>query len=442
MFCTSAYLEVGFSSELTGTASVAGSKNGALAILAPLLLTSGVSCLKNVPASADVLNMLELLRDLGADTRFCDDGTLEVDTTNVCRWQVSPSLMRRMRASVCVMGPLLARFGRADIAMPGGCVIGARPINYHLQNFERMGVEISRDGELLRARTAGLQPCRFVLEYPSVGATQNILAAAVLAPGRSQIVNAALEPEVLDLIDVLKKMGARVEARVPATIEIEGVEELRPVQHTIMADRLEAGVLLLAAAMTGGSIELTRMPAHLLDLFLVKLEEMGHHVRVGDDGDGISLQATTEPRAVSLTTRPYPGFPTDLQAPMLAAQCLAEGTGVIIETVYENRLSHVRELCKLGAQIDVRGRSAHVTGVSELYGAPVIASDIRASAALVLAGLAARGTTRMTGLHHWRRGYACLEKKLNELGANIKVYDEQPAQIVPSQERTATEHQP
>jgi len=287
-------------------------------------------------------------------------------------------------------------------------------------------VEIDTQGDFLTARAVKLEPKKLALEYPSVGATENIMMAAVLARGTTKIINAALEPEVLDLIAVLLKMGAKIDVQAPATIEIEGVDSLQPIEHEIIADRLEAGTLLLATAVTGGEINLPTAPAHVMDIFLMKLQEMGHIVTVGPNERGVRLQATQTPRAVSFKTAPYPGFPTDLQAPMMVAQCLAEGTSIIEETVFENRLVHVRELQKMGAQITVEHNRAIVKSVDELYGAHVIATDIRASAALVIAGLVAEGTTVMTGVQHWKRGYEALEKKLRTLGGNVqlKVDDE------------------
>jgi len=417
---TQAYLEIKQSGVLSGTVSVSGAKNAALAILPALVMTNGCSRLKNLPASADVVHMLQLLEELGASVTFdASAGLADIDTSTIKRWRVSPELMRKMRASVFVLGPLLSRFGRAELSMPGGCVIGARPINYHLENLARMGVEFDQSGDVLCAHLVCPCPQRLVLEYPSVGATINLICAALSISGQTQIVNAALEPEVLDLVAVLQKMGAAIQATVPATIEVVGGRELQPVEHRVMPDRLEVGVLLLAAAMSGGSIKLPDAPAYSLDLFLRKLEDMGHLITRGNDGMGVTLQATKVPRAVSFTTRPYPGFPTDLQAPMMAAQCIADGTCAVEETVFENRLVHVRELQKMGAQITCKGSKAIVTGVEELYGANVIASDIRASSALVLAALVARGRTSMTGIHHWRRGYDGLEGKLCQLGAQI-----------------------
>jgi UDP-N-acetylglucosamine 1-carboxyvinyltransferase len=285
----------------------------------------------------------------------------------------------------------------------------------------KMGVTYSIDGEFLTGSTQKLKSANLILEYPSVGATENLLMAATLTPGTTRIVNAALEPEVLDLIAIVSKMGAKISIIPPATIEIEGVTHLKPVEHQIMYDRLEAGGLLLATAITGGNIHLPQACGNLLDVFLLKLQEMGHYIETGPQSNGIRLIATKTPRAVSFTTAPYPGFPTDLQAPMMVAQCLAAGKSEIHETVFENRFLHVRELEKMGAQITLKGDRAVVTGVETLYGSNVIATDIRASCALVLAGLAAQGTTTMSGINHWKRGYDALEKKLESLGARINL---------------------
>lgn len=417
-----AYIEIEQSPKLQGTVSVAGAKNAVLVTMASLILTTGKSLLTNVPLSADVMHMIALLEELGAVVVFDTiHHQLTVDTTSINKWRVSSAIMKKMRASILVMGPLLARFGRADIAAPGGCVIGLRPINYHLQNFIKMGVEIHQDVDFLKAQVHDLRSGTIVLEYPSVGATENIMMAAVLTRGVTRIINAAVEPEVFDLIAVLQKMGAQIEVLAPATIEIRGVEMLHAVTHAVIADRLEAGSLLLAAAVTGGEIYIPDVQVRTLDVFLLKLEEMGHQIIIGNDGKGITLKATTRPRAVSFKTGPFPGFPTDLQAPMMLAQCLAEGTSIIEETVFENRFLQVRELEKMGALIKVEYNKATITGVEELFGTSVIASDIRGSCALVLAGLVAHGTTIMTGLHHWQRGYDALDQKLALLGARIHI---------------------
>ncbi len=424
------YIVVEQSLKLHGQADLVGAKNAVLVIMASLVLTSGKSKLKNVPCSQDVLHMIRLLEELGAQVFFDKEkNELEVDTSTIINYKVSPEIMKKMRASVLVMGPLLARFGCVDLALPGGCVIGARPINYHLTNFEKMGAVVEVTGESISARAAQLHAQKLILEYPSVGATENLLMAAVLTQGTTKIINAALEPEVLDLIAVLKKMGANITIVPPAGIVIEGVNVLHPIEHEVIPDRLEAGALLLAAAMTNGQIYIPQAPAYALDMFLLKLKEMGHAIEIGANEIGVRLTATSSPRAVSFKTGPYPGFPTDLQSPMMAAQCLASGTSVIQETVFENRLLHVRELQKMGAQISVKHNTARVTGVDELYGVPVIATDIRASCALVLAGFVAKGTTVMSGVHHWRRGYESLEKKLAQLGGKISLKEGDVAEL-------------
>jgi len=420
---------------ISGEVSLSGAKNAVLVIMASLLLVKGKSTLKNVPDSADVEQMIKLLTSLGVIVFFNKTiNTLQIDATNLESYSVDHVTMRKMRASVLVMGPLLARLGRINLTYPGGCVIGARPIDYHIKNFKRMGVAIHEEDGLLTATTSGLKAQRLILEYPSVGATENLLMAATLAQGVTQIVNAAIEPEVLDLIAALKQMGAKIDIISPATIVITGVDQLNPIIHTVMNDRLEAGTLLLAAAVTGGEIVIRNMSSDHLDVFLFKLEEMGHIVKTYDDI--IAFKATKYPRAVSFKTAPFPGFPTDLQAPMMVAQCLAEGTSVIEESVYENRLVHALELQKMGAQIKLESSTrAIITGVNELYGADVIATDIRASAALVIAGLAAQGTTQISGVNHFRRGYDGFDGKLRQLGAKVNIIQINSANLVVNKKR-------
>ncbi len=419
-----AYLVIKESGPLQGTATLTGAKNAALVMMASLILTRGKSILTNVPFSTDIQQMIMLLQHLGAEVKYVHDmQALYVNTHDVSHYQVEHHIMKKMRASVLVMGPLLARFGKANIALPGGCIIGKRPINYHLRSFEKMGVTIKQTGEMVSATLSAIKPTKIVLEYPSVGTTENILMLAAQAKGTTKIINASLEPEVLDFISMLKKMGAKIQIAPPATIEIEGVEQLHAVEYAVMNDRLEAGALLIATAITGGSVCLPEAPAGSLDLFLQKLQEMGHHIQVGADDVGVTLQATCEPRAVSFKTGPYPSFPTDLQAPLMVAQTVAEGVSIIEETVFENRFLHVRELQKMGAQIDIEYNKAVVKGVDQLYGSSVIATDIRASCALMLAGLVAQGTTIMTGVHHWQRGYDALEQKLEHLGAGVRLVD-------------------
>lgn len=406
---------------LSGSLELNGAKNAVLVIMASLLLTKGTSVLRRVPISDDVFAMIKLLRSCGADVSFDETTqTLYVTTTHVDTYKADPEVVRKMRASILIMGPLLARLHKAEVALPGGCVLGARPIDLHLKAFAKMGATIIQEEERLYAECADLHAGNFVLSYPSVGATENIMMAATRAHGITKIVNAALEPEVIDLITVLNKMGAKITVSAPATIFIEGVSELHAIEHDILLDRLEAGTLLLAAAITGGSLTLPDAPAFALEVFLEKMSEMGHTITIGNEGKGVTLQATCYPKAVSFKTMPYPGFPTDLQAPMMAALCLASGVSVIDETVFENRLMHVRELQKMGAQIEVSGTTATIKGVDNLFGTSVIASDIRAAAGLVLAGLVAEGQTCMTGVHHIKRGYSAIDKKIMQLGGNIR----------------------
>jgi UDP-N-acetylglucosamine 1-carboxyvinyltransferase len=418
----SEYILIDQSLGLRGQAELTGAKNSVLVVMASLILAPGKSRLFNVPCLDDVHQMIALLKSLGAVIQFDQvNNILDIDTSTIITMQVSADIMKKMRASILVMGPLLARFKRAQVALPGGCILGARPIDFHLKAFGKMGAEITFSGDFINAQAQDLKPGKFILEYPSVGATENIMMAAVLTPGITKIVNAAIEPEVLDLIDVLKKMGAHITIQAPATIEISGVSELKPIEHTIMYDRLEAGSLILATAITGGELYLPHAPIDFMEVFLTKLEDMGHTITVGPDGQGIIFKATKNPVAVSFKTMPYPGFPTDLQAPMMAALCLASGTSVVQETVYENRLLHVRELQKMGAQISIEGDTARIKGVDQLYGAHVIATDIRASCALLLAGLAAQGQTHMTGVHHVRRGYQGIVEKINMLGGKVAI---------------------
>jgi UDP-N-acetylglucosamine 1-carboxyvinyltransferase len=416
------YILVKKSKPLTGTVLVSGAKNSALPIIASLVLTSGVSVLKNVPHLTDIESMVSLLQSLGAVVQAdYATGTLTVDTTHVASWHVSQEMMKKTRASIVILGPLLARFHAADVAFPGGDAIGARPIDYHLKNFKKMGAVISQQGNVISLQAEKLTAERFVLDYPSVGATQNILMAAVLVSGTSYIVNAAMEPEVIDLIKILQKMGAQISIEHSATIKIEGVAKLQPVEYEIMTDRLEAGALLIAAAITGGNITLPNACAQDMELFLMKLEEMGHTITIAPSSCGVRLQACKNPKNVSFKTAPYPGIATDLQPLIMIAQAFSDGTSEAIETVFENRFLHVPYLQLMGAQMEVLGsHKAVVTGVNRMQGANVIATDIRASCALVLAGLVADGMTRVFGVSHWRRGYESLDQKLRDLGAEIE----------------------
>lgn len=428
---TNGYILVEQSLNLSGTIDLVGAKNAVLPMMAALILAEGESVLYSVPNSSDVKEMINLLISLGAQINYNSVlKILRVNTQTIDKVEVKSEIMDKMRASILVMGPLLARFKRARVALPGGCLIGARPIDFHLKGLANLGVVIKQDKKYFNSfigRNENLDR-KLVLEYPSVGATENLVMFATMQKGTTTIINVALEPEVLDFIELLKRMGAKIEFNIPSTLIITGVDELKPVKYKVVPDRLEAGALLLAAAITGGQINLPdAIPGHM-DIFLEKLEQMGHKIEIGfnnNDGvrKGIRLISTPNPKAVDIKTYPYPGFPTDLQAPMMAALCLAQGKSKMEETVFENRLMHVKELEKMGAQIKTKSSKAIVAGVDQLYGAHVIASDIRASAALVIAGLAAEGETQIFGIHHWRRGYDFLEKKLQKIGAKIKVIE-------------------
>lgn len=417
----SGYLVVRKSKPLSGSVSLSGAKNAVLVTMMSLLLTRGVSRLRRVPNSSDVHAMIALLRGLGAVVSFDEKaGTLEVDTSSVSKFEISPDLMRATRASVLVMGPLLARYHQARLAFPGGDPIGKRPIDIHLKALRAMGAEITVEGPIIDAKVSAWKPARLILDYPSVGATENILMAAVMASGKTEIVNAAIEPEILDLIAVLRAMGAQIDFDFPATIVIRGVSELKPVDHAVMFDRLEAGTLLVAALATGGELHLPEAPVEAMELFLEKIRDMGHSVTVGPNGVGVTVRACKQPQAVSFKTMPHPGFPTDLQAPMMALLCRAEGTSEIHETVYENRFLHVSELQRMGAKIEVSGHTARITGVERLNGMVVTAPDIRGGAALVIAGLMAEGETIVHGVRHLLRGYESLDEKLRSLGAELE----------------------
>lgn len=425
------FLLVKQSQPLHGVVELAGAKNAVLVIIASLILAPGKSILRNVPNSADVRGFITLMLTLGAEVDFdLKQKTLTINTNTIHNFEVSPDIMNKMRASILVMGPLLARFGKARVALPGGCLIGARPINYHLHGFRRLNVALEEDKPYLFAQTTtstAQRNERLVFEYPSVGATENILMYACLKPGETVIVNAALEPEVLDLIDILTKMGAQIVCQPGQIIRVTGVNALHPVDHTVIPDRLEAGALLLAACVTKGSVSLPNARADHMDIFIDKLREMGHEVYVGTNPtktfplQGVSLKACNDPIGVAIKTNPYPGFPTDLQAPLMTAMALSRNISTVEETVFENRLMHVKELTKLGAQITVEGQKATIRGVEKLYGTELLATDIRASCGLVLAGLVAIGETKIGCIHHWERGYDKLEEKLRFMGADISI---------------------
>jgi UDP-N-acetylglucosamine 1-carboxyvinyltransferase len=403
--------------KLSGRVKVSGAKNAALPILAASLLTEGEFILQNVPRLMDVRTMVRLLAHMGARTSI-QGRTVRVESGRLRRLEAPYELVKTMRASVLVLGPLLARYGEARVSLPGGCAIGARPIDQHLSGLTKMGAEIDLAHGYIHARARRLRGAEIAFDLPTVTGTENLMMAAALAHGRTVIENAAREPEVEELARVLNKMGARITAAGTQVVTIEGVDALQPVQHAIIPDRIEAGTLLVAAAMTEGDVLLENCQAEHLAAVLAKLREAG--AQIFSEGRGIRVLGPKEIQPVEIRTAPYPGFPTDMQAQMMALLTRARGRSVILETIFENRFLHVSELCRMGADIKVNGPTAVVSGVPRLQGAPVMASDLRASAALVLAGIVAEGTTEVHRIYHLDRGYERLERKLRQLGADVR----------------------
>ena len=406
---------------LKGDVQVSGAKNAALPILFATLLAPGKHRLENVPALRDIETMAKLLSIVGA--KVTRDGDIfEVDATDIRSDEAPYDLVRTMRASVLVLGPLVARIGHARVSLPGGCAIGARPINLHLKGLEALGARIDLDHGYLEAHAERLQGAHISLDMPTVGGTENLLMAATLAKGTTVIENAAREPEIIDLANALISMGAQIKGAGTAIITIEGVDELQPMNYRVMADRIEAGTYMVAAAMTRGDVLVKGIAAAPLEAFLSKLRETG--TRVEETAEGIRIIGPEVIKSVDIKTQPHPGFPTDMQAQFMALMALGDGTSVISETVFENRFMHVCELQRLGAEIVIDGHVATVKGVAELCGAPVMATDLRASASLVIAGLASENTTEVSRIYHLDRGYERLEEKLKGLGADI---ERQPA---------------
>lgn len=375
--------------------------------------------LENVPHLNDVTTTLNLLRRMGVEI-ICHDGVrLEIDAANISDFLAPYELVKTMRASVLVLGPLLSRFGRADVSLPGGCAIGARPINLHVAGLQAMGAEITIDNGFIRARAERLKGAHLVLDTVTVTGTENLMMAAVLARGETVIENAAREPEVVDLANFLQRMGAQIEGPGTDTILIQGVETLHGTSYSVLPDRIESGTYLVAAAITGGRVKIKGTRPDHLEAVLRKLQEAGATVQRGSDWIELDM-AGRRPTAVSLHTSPYPGFPTDMQAQFCALNAVAAGTGTIVETIFENRFMHAQELQRLGADLSVEGNTAVIRGVERLAGAPVMATDLRASASLVLAGLVAEGVTIVERIYHIDRGYERLEEKLALLGAEIR----------------------
>jgi UDP-N-acetylglucosamine 1-carboxyvinyltransferase len=407
---------------LTGEVTVSGSKNAALPVLISSLLTAEPCSYRRVPNLADIHTTLKLLGALGVkidkDAWDRGKGDLRLHAETVTKLEASYDLVKTMRASFLVLGPLTARFGQARVSTPGGCAIGARPINLHLKGLEAMGATIEHSHGYVEATASRLRGAKIYLDLPSVGATENLMMAATLADGTTFIENAAKEPEIEDLADALNEMGGRVRGAGTDIVQIDGVDSLHGLSHEIIPDRIEAGSFVIASAITGGDVWIRGARAEHLDAFLIKLAEAG--VVLTSDDDGIRVQRNGKIRSVDVTTLPYPGFPTDLQAQMMVLMSVADGVSVITETIFENRFMHAQELDRMGAQIQLEGNRAVVRGARELSGAPVMATDLRASVSLILAGLVASGSTEVSRVYHLDRGYDHIEEKLSRLGAQVE----------------------
>jgi UDP-N-acetylglucosamine 1-carboxyvinyltransferase len=404
---------------LDGEVRISGAKNAALPILAATLLADGPASVGNVPQLNDIATTLKLLRRMGVVAEHRDDGRVVVDSSGIKEFLAPYELVKTMRASILVLGPLLGRFGHADVSLPGGCAIGARPVNLHVAGLRAMGASISIDNGYIRARATKLKGARLVLETVTVTGTENLMMAAACAAGETIIENAAREPEIGELAAFLTAMGAKIEGAGSDTIHIEGVDALKGTSHDVMPDRIESGTYLVAAAITGGRVRLTRTRPEHLDAVLQKLIEAGAKIETGADWIELDMRGR-RPQAVDIKTAPYPAFPTDMQAQFCALNAVAEGTATITETIFENRFQHVLELQRLGANLSIQGNTVIARGVARLTGAPVMATDLRASASLVLAGLQAEGTTLVDRIYHVDRGYERIETKLGLLGADIR----------------------
>jgi UDP-N-acetylglucosamine 1-carboxyvinyltransferase len=404
---------------LKGEIRISGAKNAALPVLVASLLTDEPLVVSNVPHLQDITTTMELLGRMGVRLVVGDKMVIEAyagQTTSVC---APYELVKTMRASILVLGPLVARFGEAEVSLPGGCAIGSRPVNLHVKGLQAMGAEISLDGGYIRAKAKRLKGARVFMDMVSVTGTENIMMAATLADGATVIENAAREPEVVDLANCLIAMGARITGAGTDEIRIEGVEKLHGAEHDIIPDRIETGTYLVAGAMTRGTVRLRAARPDLLTAVLDKLREAGAQIDSGPNWIKLDMQ-DCRPKAVSLRTAPYPAFPTDMQAQFIAMNAVAEGTGTVTETIFENRFMHVYELQRMGAKVEMEGNTAIVRGVDHLIGAPVMATDLRASASLALAGLVAQGETIVDRIYHIDRGYECIEEKLAQLGARIR----------------------
>lgn len=412
-------LQIQGGTPLHGEVRISGAKNAALPILAGTLLAEGPVSIGNVPHLRDVTTMIQLLGRMGVGVTIDDKMRVEVDASSVRECVAPYDLVRTMRASIVVLGPLLARFGRADVSLPGGCAIGARPVNIHVAGLQALGADIHIENGYIRARADKLVGTRLVLETVTVTGTENLLMAATLAQGQTIIENAAREPEVVDLAEFLVAMGARIRGAGTDTIVIDGVERLSGARYDVLPDRIEAGTYLVAGAITGGRVRVKGVRVEHLDAVLAKLREAGATVTVGDSWIELDMQGR-RPRSVDIRTAPHPAFPTDMQAQFAALNSIADGVATVTETIFENRFMHMLELRRLGADLRIEGNTAIIRGVPNLTAAPVMATDLRASASLVLAGLVAQGVTDVLRIYHIDRGYERIEEKLEQLGAQIK----------------------
>ncbi len=403
---------------LIGETYVSGSKNASLPIMAACILNKGISTLYNIPNIQDVQIMLKILQELGCVIKK-EDNELIIDSSNIHNFEISEDLMKEMRSSVVIAGGLLGRYKKAFFSYPGGCEIGARPIDLHLKGFQKLGISVKEENGKIKCSAKELIGTEINLEFPSVGATENIILASVLGKGTTVVINAAMEPEIEDLQNFLNKMGAKIEGAGTSIIKIKGVKNLNDVRYNIMPDRIEAGTLLSAAAITGGKIKLKNVePKHIRPV-IEKLRETGCYIKV--DKNEIVLEAKKRIKAVDIITMPYPGFPTDMQAIFTPLLCVASGISTIIENIFENRFEYMKELEKMGAKIKIKERTAFIKGIKKLEGANVSATDLRGGASMVIAGLAAKGTTEVKDIKHILRGYENLDEKLNSLGANVKI---------------------
>jgi len=402
--------------KLAGEVTVSGSKNASLPIFVATILAPGCHEISNVPFLRDINTTIKVLESLGATVEG-NGNIVRIDTAGISHAEATYELVKTMRASVLVLGPLLARFGRARVSLPGGCAIGARPINLHLKGLAALGADIHLTHGYVEATAKRLKGARINFDVSTVGGTEHLMMAAATAKGETLLENAAREPEIVDLANMLNQMGARIEGAGTDTIRISGVKELAPVSYRVMPDRIEAGTFMVAAAITGGDVRIRDMQLEHLDALVFKLQDAG--VDISNKDGVVRVRGPKKIRSINIKTRPYPGFPTDMQAQFMALMCVADGASVISENIFENRFMHVSELMRFGADITVEGNTATVKGVKKLSGAPVMATDLRASASLILAGLAADNTTEISRIYHLDRGYEQIEKKLAALGADI-----------------------